>query len=227
MRISILAATLFLLAISTRLHADVVYSLGAGANSSSVIDSTWKLGQSFTNTSATGGIQELKTYLSKQGTIGGTLIARVYDAGGTSGNYVPQTSSPITSATLDASTLGAQGYYSFTNFSAHSLTSGNRYVFVLDFSSVTGLGGSNAINFFQGSGTGVGVTGQNAVNNTSGTWDPNNTYNYSAVVSVPEPGTLPLASLSAASAGAGIWWKKRRKSSLATKNGTHVPKAGS
>ena len=217
MRISTLAATFFLLTISARLHADVVYSLGAGSNSSSVIDSTWKLGQSFTNTSATGGIQELKTYLSKQGTIGGSLIARVYDAGGSPGSYVPQTSSLITSASIDASTIGAQGYYSFTNFSAHSLTSGSRYVFVLDFSSVTGLGGSNAINFFQGTGTGVGVTGQNAVNNTSGTWDPNNTYNYSAVVSVPEPGTLLLASLSAASAGAGIWWKKRRKSSLPAK----------
>ncbi len=218
MKISTFAATFLLLTTSTLLHADVVYSLGAGSNSTSVIDSSWIIGQSFTNSSATGAIQELKTYLSKQGTIGGSLIAKVYNAAGSSGSYVPQTAPLITSATLDASTLGAQGYYSFTNFSAHSLTSGSRYVFVLDFSSVTGLGGSNAINFFQGSGTGIGVTGQNAVNNTSGTWNPDNTYNYSAVVSVPEPGTLLLASLSAASAGAGMWWRKRRKTSLPAKS---------
>jgi hypothetical protein len=217
MKTSTFAATFLLLTTSTLLHADVIYSLGAGSNNTSVIDPTWKLGQSFTNTSATGATQELKTYLSKQGTVGGSLIARIYDAGGASGSYVPQTSSLITSASIDASTIGAQGYYSFTNFSAHSLTSGNRYVFVLDFTSVTGLGGSNALNFFQGSGTGVGVTGQNAVTNTSGTWSPDNTYNYSAVVSVPEPGTFLLYSLSAVSAGAGVWWRKRRKNSLPAK----------
>ncbi len=36
-------------------------------------------------------------------------------------------------------------------------------------------------------------------------------------VSVPEPGTLFLSSLAAASGGWGVWWKRRRKKVLATR----------
>jgi len=209
-------SAIFLLCFAGSSHADIVYQLGPGSNTTSVIDSTWKVGQSFTNSSSTGSIQDLKVYLSKQGSLAGTLTTRIYNATGSSGNYIPDTTSLISSASIDASTITAQGYYSFNNFSGHTLTSGNRYVFVLDFASVTGLNGSNYIDFFQGTGTGIGVSGQNAITNVDGTWNPNNTFNYSAIISVPEPGTFLLGSIAVVSGGLGAWWKRRRRRGVQT-----------
>lgn len=200
---------IFLLCFMGNSHADIVYQLGQGSNSTSVTNSTWKLGQSFTNSSSTGSIQDLKVYLSKQGSFTGTLTTLIYNATGSSGSYIPDTTSLVSSASIDASTIAAQGYYSFNNFSGHTLTGGNRYVFVLDFASVTGLNGSNYIDFFQGTGSGIGVSGQNAITNVDGTWSPNNTFNYSAIISVPEPGTFVLGSITVVSGGLGVWWKRR------------------
>jgi hypothetical protein len=212
MKKSVLAfSAIFLLCFVESSYADIVYQLGPGSNTTSVIDSTWKFGQSFTNSSSTGSIQDIKVYLSKQGSLTGTLTTRIYNATGSPGNYIPDTTSLISSASIDVTSVTTQGYYSFNNFSGHTLTGGNRYVFVLDFASVTGLNGSNYVNFFQGTGTGIGVSGQNAITNVAGTWNPDNTYNYSAIISVPEPGTFILGSIAVASGGFGAWWKRRRR----------------
>ncbi len=189
-----------------RIHADIVVQNASGGGSTSINSGDIYRINFQTSTSPINAgwyVTSLKVYGTASSNLG-TYEFSLRDA----------SNALIGTATNAAIVFNSSGEadIAFSTFSSQVLADGTSYkIFV---NNISGLSGT----FTSGSGTlssnaapawtSLSQTGAQA---TSGIrFELNGS-------AVPEPGTLVLASLAAASGGCGVWWKRRRKKVLATR----------
>lgn len=217
----------FLLGICPQVRSEIVYGqvgIFAGGNNGE-IRSNYTWGQSFTNANYVSRINSIALYLNRN-SASGTLSLSIYaaqsytDSGNRTG-YISTEPALSTSNSIDVSTIESSGLglTIFTGFSSYDLTAGNRYVYQINSSNVTGAVMINA-----GVPTNSLNAGQNRYLSTNGgssydiTGDYNTLTGYVDVTAVPEPTTFILSGGALAAGAIGAYFKRRRKANQETTN---------
>jgi hypothetical protein len=201
------------LAAATQCRSDVLLYESAPNGSLLELTSPNTIGNSFENTLGAGAkVTSVTIWLQKLQAATGLFQVKLWDTGGTSGNYTRGTSNLGTGIYSGADTLNASvltttltAYtFTFNPGTTSSMAANGVYMWEI----TTTVGTSGAIYTQLGS-DGTGTSSMDMISNGYA----NGPYLLSGTVyaTVPEPGTLLLGGIAAACGGGGVWWKRRRR----------------
>lgn len=217
-----IAAAIFLTVflICPSLRADIVSVYNAPHDTGyydGFLNNSGYFGNSFSTGSIVASkISSISVYLGKSGSLTGTLNVGIYYVSGSGTGFDVPTGSSLATASIDASTIGVDGLYTFnfTGANAIDLYNEDTYAFKVDLSGVNfsapTAGPPNVLYAYK---TETGPAGSNRFSS----YAPNGTAGYSQglvlvdVAAVPEPGTLILFGVTMAIGGVATAIRKRRK----------------
>ena len=201
------------LAAATQCRSDVLLYESAPDGTGLNVYSPSAYGNSFQNTLGAGAkVTSVTIWLQQLQAATGLFQVKLWDTGGTPGNYTRGTSNLGTGIYSGADTLNASvltstltAYtFTFNPGTTSSMAANGVYMWEI----TTTVGTSGAIYTQLGS-DGTGTSSMDMISNGYA----NGPYLLSGTVyaTVPEPGTLLLGGIAAACGGGGVWWKRRRR----------------